>query len=155
MQPTHGIRMVDETDAIFAYFGACTPKTIDELFLKAFGQSAESSKNRWEFKLSNGKIISVTQHDNGVEKFQEVFLGSEEVLKGLDELLADNFLTEATAHSEASELKTWLQFSISPFNDLDGFADLRALKDSLLESGGGIAYEYDNCEVTILSLIHI
>ena len=140
--------MADEKDAVFAYFGLCTPQTIDELFLKTFGQPAERSANGWQFKLSNGKIISVTQHENGVGKFREAFLGHEETLKRLDELLADNFLAEATLEREASELKTWLQFSIPPFNDLDEYADLRTLKDNFLE-GGGIAYEFENAEVTI------
>ena len=140
--------MPDE-EAVFAYFGLCDPQAIDDLFLRNFAQPAERSGSRFEFKLSNGKNISIVQHENGVEKFRDTLLGHEEILKGLDYLLADNFLAEANFESEAAELKTWHQFSITASNDLDGFADLRALKDNLLISGGGIAFEYDNGEVTI------
>lgn len=136
-------------DPVFAVFGRNTPRIIDALFLTTFGKPAERLGNRWSHTLSNGVSISVEQHEGGIDKFRELFVGAEKIMMRLNEGFADYLLTDAKKLLEAPEQDHWLEFSTDSASQdfLIAYADLRVLRDNFLDLEDGMSYAYDDGEI--------
>ena len=142
-------QLLGDYQIVFGSFGDTSDSLIEKVFTTTFEAAPEREEECWFYKLpSSGAVISVCRNSGLGDVFSP---------EGYLDLLttANSYFSEIGEDNYADlvtqPIDSWLALQLSSVKIeeySDSWKELNVVKDNFMELGGGIAFEFDNFEVT-------